>query len=126
MIELMPIAEIVGVTSLIPIVGMALSRAKRLKALENANYQCQANGKHEGILEAAHIDHTRAEVNGIPYDDERRVEILCTAHHLQQHRLNFGVNGLNTLQNWWAINRISDRLKTLRGTFQVGEHTSDD
>ena len=30
MIEQLPIAEIVGITTLVPIVGMALSRAKRL------------------------------------------------------------------------------------------------
>jgi hypothetical protein len=113
MIEIIDTPFIQGAFMLLPFVGMALSTASKMVALERDNYKCQwQNVDCCGQLEAAHIDHSRRDVNGIPYDDPSRAIMLCTRHHLDQHLAGFGNNGLSVQGNNAAIHSLKCRLRS--------------
>ena len=97
---------------MLPVIGFALSHANRMKALARDNYTCQrADENCMGDLEASHISHLREEVNGVPYDDIRRVQILCTGHHLMFHKETHGHNGLSKQGNGLAMHLLKDKLR---------------
>jgi hypothetical protein len=115
---------IVPVLSLSGVLIGAVSSSVRHKVLANAGGTCQSKSPtpHEGILEAAHKNHSRKDIlmhvagllQVVPYDDPRRCQALCTRHHLEDHISNAGHNGLCNAANNWAIKAIKRRLEDLR------------
>lgn len=87
------------------VVTGAFSKESRRQILRRDG-KCVANGEHLGGLEAAHIDHTRNKY----YDNPMNGRALCTQHHLEDHIVRHGRNGLTKSQNKWAINALRGRL----------------
>lgn len=93
----------------------ALSLGVKRQCLREARGRCTAQGRHEGILEAAHYNHVRDEdyrfYNGLPpYDSKEAARILCTRHHLLDHINGSGQNGLSKEDNDIAILSLMKRL----------------
>lgn len=65
---------------------------------------------HEGILEAAHINHNRSYPQ---YNSPENGRLYCTKHHLADHESG-RMNGLNEHQNNFAVDAIGKRLKLFR------------
>lgn len=102
-------------TGLLLVAGAILCTAAfpsdvRKKMLVRDNYQCQAKGDLEncrGPLEAAHYNHDRRYGN---YADLSNGRMLCVFHHLLDHILTRGHNGLTVDQNDWAIEQLRKRV----------------
>lgn len=100
-------AETVFLTaSTLYVLTSAFSYFSRKEILERDGHACRECGSTDH-LEAAHIDHNKRNKN---YDDPQNGRTLCTEHHLQDHILRHGRNGLTRSQNEWAIERIQERL----------------
>ena len=86
---------------------------KSRKAMIQRDGGCTEEGDHVGYLEASHDHHSRANVDGVPYNDIRRGKILCSLHHLIQHLGLIGrarEAGLSEKGNDWAIDRLQERV----------------
>ncbi len=99
--------RMVLVSALAELASLAFSRPVKKEIKERDGRECTGEGFHAGILEAAHIDHSHA--NPL-YNDPSNGKLLCTAHHLEDHVLRAGQNGLTTAENDGAITTVAKRL----------------
>ncbi len=103
--------------ALAPLAGFLLltSFSDRVrKLIKQRDRSCQwlleGDDMHEGILEAAHYDHSRSNPK---YNNETNGRLLCSHHHQRDHQSG-RANGLTDAQNEWAADAIGKRLKLFR------------
>lgn len=118
--EFVVIKNIALATSFILLTSLAFSQDTRKKMVERDNGECQWNQsttKHIGNLHASHINHSRSdvEIDGeiTRYDDLKRGNLLCLAHHLEFHSMYAGRAeeiGMNENNNNRAISSLKATL----------------
>lgn len=107
--------NLIALTGLALLLDFSLSLPVKKQCLKEAKGRCTAQGRHGGILEAAHYNHSRDDdwrfYSGLPpYDSKEAARILCTRHHLLDHLTAAGENGLDKADNDLAILSMMRRL----------------
>ena len=85
----------------------AFSRAT-IRKIRERDEDCVVGGGCRGSLQAAHVDHSRTSRD---YNQSENGKLLCIEHHLQDHIVREGQNGLNLEDNGKAINSLRTQLE---------------